>query len=226
MIARIALIASIAIGLSSCSMKPQTSGTSKITIQLPSRQATSQKVGAFSALPSNQKACFGVNVLAPDIKATLASSCSPETGIVAGFAEAGQSLEVTVARGDNRKFELYMYLLPENDNSPCPGMSKVFAPSQLSKLYYLGAAANVGIHADTVDVTINASFSGVSNTLASQNNYPASCGVASEPTTIPRFHVSSGSQIATGGAMKLSARVGSPTNNPSASGGGMRINKQ
>lgn len=212
--------------LNGCTMKPQNGSTSTISIQLPSKQSTTQKVGAFSALPANRKACFGVNVLAGDIKDMPASTCSPRTGIVAGFAEAGQTLEVTVPRGDGRDFELYMYLMAENDNGACPPMLAPFSPTQLSKLYYLGAATNVGLHSDTVDVTINASFSGVANTLATQNSYPASCIVADPTQTVPRLHVSSGAQTATGGTMKLSARIGKPANGPSAVGGGMRIEKQ
>lgn len=207
-------------------MKPQNGSTSTITIQLPSRQATTQKVGAFAALPANRKPCFGVNVLAGDIKETPASTCSPRTGIIAGFAEAGQTLEVTVPRGDGRDFELYMYLMAENDNSACPAMLAPFSPAQLSKIYYLGATTNVGLHSDTVDVTINASFSSLTNTVANQNNYPTSCIVADVTQTVPRFHVSSGAQVATGGAMKLSARVGKPANGATASGGGMRIERQ
>lgn len=207
-------------------MKPQSESSSTITIQLPSKQATSQKVGAFSALPANRKPCFGVNVLAGDLKDVPASTCSPRTGIIAGFAEAGQTLEVTVPRGDGRDFELYMYLMAENDNSTCPAMNAQFAPTQLNKIYYLGAARNVGIHGDNVDVTINASFSGIANTIANQNSYPASCIVADTTQTVPRFHVSNGAQVATGGAMKLSARIGKTVSGPSASGGGMRIEKQ
>lgn len=207
-------------------MKPQSGNTSTITIQLPSKQTTTQKVGAFSALPANRKACFGVNVLAGDIKETPASTCSPRTGIIAGFAEAGQTLEVTVPRGDGRDFELYMYLMAENDNGACPAMLAPFSPTQISKIYYLGAATNVGLHSDTVDVTINATFSSLANTIANQNSYPASCTVADATQTVPRFHVSSGAQVATGGAMKLSARIGKTVSGPSASGGGMRIEKQ
>lgn len=207
-------------------MKPQNASTSTITIQLPSKQSTAQKVGAFAALPANRKPCFGVNVLASDIKETPASTCSPRTGIVAGFAEAGQTLEVTVPRGDGRDFELYMYLMAENDNSACPSMVAPFSPTQLSKLYYLGAAINVGLHSDIVDVTINASFTGLTSTVANQNSYPASCIIADNNQTVPRFHVSNGAQTATGGTMKLSARIGKPASGPAASGGGMRIEKQ
>src|SRR5262245_28018816 len=76
----------------------------KMTIQAP------QKVGAFAAIPVDRKPCYLANITATGIAGSVATTCSPATGILAGFVEAGQVIGVTVPSGTNRTVDLYMLL--------------------------------------------------------------------------------------------------------------------
>jgi len=163
--------------------------------------------------------------MADDIPSLAGSSCSPKTGIVAGFVESGGTIQVEVPRGENRTFELFLYLMADGETTACPPMGKVFAAADLSKIYSLGKTANVAIRNAVEDVTITADFPGVSQTIATTNSMPPSCGAVALPTTPPRQRISSASGIATGGGMKLTGRVGD-VKGTTLTGGGVRLKSQ
>lgn len=213
----------------SCAKKPQSlSGTSLIALQVPSLSKsgsggqTKSEIGTFAAIPTTRKACFGVNIVAADIKGLPSETCNPKTGIVAGFVESGGLINVEVPKGEGRTFELYLYLASDGDTSPCPQMGMRFSSAQLSKLYYLGAATGISIKNAVEDVTITATFPGVAQTLAVANSYPTSCTVTSNPSSVPGFSVSAEAGVATGAGMKLNGRFGR-NDGTVLSGGGMKL---
>jgi hypothetical protein len=169
-------------------------------------------VGALATLPANRKACYAVNISATDIVGTPASTCSPKTGIVKGFVEAGQTIDVLVPKGAGRKIELYLFLGEEGASAPCPVMNPVLTPAQLLNTYLVGTASDIAVQGETQTVEITASFPGVTNYLAQTLSMPATCTAGSviAPGANPKgLYLTSGMTTAAGTTMKLKARIGS-----------------
>lgn len=223
-------IALIGLGSSACTKKNENSGSSVISLSVPdvggSAKGTNanQKVGSFAALPANRRACFGINVIADDIPA-IGTECSPKMGIVAGFVESGGTIQVEVPRGENRTFELYLYLLPDGETMSCPTMGKTFAAADLPKLYNLGSTPNIAIRNAVEEVTITASFPGLTQSLLATNSLPSSCGAVAAPSTPPKQRTSAASGVAIGGSIKLIGRVGD-VKGTALTGGGIRLKTQ
>lgn len=215
----------------SCTKKAENTGSSVISLNVPDVSSSGkssgpgQKVGSFAALPANRRACFGINILADDIPSLAGSTCSPKTGIVAGFVESGGTIQVEVPRGENRTFELYLYLMADGETAACPTMGKVFAAADLPKLYNLGSTSNVAIRNAVEDVTITASFPGLSQTVATTNSMPASCGAIAAPSAPANQRVSTAAGVAVGGGIKLVGRIGD-VKGTTLTGGGVRLKSQ
>lgn len=217
----IALLAVGMVCVSCTKKKPE--GSSVIALHVPSVGSANTKEGSFAAIPEGRKACFGVSITAADILGTPATTCSPKTGIVAGFVESGGTVQVEVPKGEGRTFELYMYLAPDGDTNPCPEMGKVFSAAQLAGLYFMGSASGVAINNPVEDVTITATFPGVAQTLATAQAYPANCVATTAPSGgRTGLWLSSAAGAATGGGMKLLAHVGE-VKGPVLTGGGMKL---
>ncbi len=222
---KVAALCFVLLGLS-CTKKPDLNGGSTvITLQLPAKDGSSKALGkggvsAFSAIPVNRKACFGVNVLADDIVALPENSCNPKVGIVAGFIESGGTISLEVPRGERRTFDLYLYLAPEGDVSPCPPMPLRFSTAQLKNLYYIGTSGPVSLTKLVEEINIVASFPGLEQTFAAVNSYPASC--TTFPQVQPGFSVIPDRRVVTGGNITLSGRVGA-ANGKVLSGGGIKL---
>ena len=150
-----------------------------------------------------------------------ATTCSPKTGVTAGFVAEGGTLSVEVPRGEARMFELYMYLQDAGSTQPCPTLGKKFSAIDLAHVYFMGSTT-VAIRNPVEDITLVASFPGVNQTLATTNSYPAVCMAVAAPTGLPGFHVSNGAGTAVGGGIRLSGAVGK-TAGPVLTGGGMRM---
>jgi len=193
-----------------CSRQVEQGGRSVITIRVPSAKNTFNKsggVGAMSAMPSDRKACYGINVTGPGIQGP-SNMCHPSAGIMAGFVEPGVEVSVEVPKGPNRTIELVAYLQNTGDNLPCPGYSPNMPPARLAATYKVGSAVT-DVTGPTTEVTITADFPGLANTVASQLSLPASCTVAATPTNnTPGFDVLSGGGFANAGTINLSARIG------------------
>ncbi len=191
--------------ISGCTRK--TNKPSTISIRAPAE--SSHKVGALSALPAGRKACYGVNITGPGIPKTAATSCSPETGVVAGFVNPGDLIEAQVERGSNREIKLFIFLQNLGENNPCPQMGASFAASQLSQIYLVGTTSNIEISQEVQTVNIEANFPGVAQNIAVTSSLPSTC-VAANPQTSGRrgFRVATASQFATGTGIKMIGRVG------------------
>jgi hypothetical protein len=225
---RIGLLLGLLAVQAGCQRGPE--GSSKLVIQAPSKvpalasskSSQESSVSSMGLPPSGRKACYGVSVSASDIPSN-SQSCGPDLGIVAGFVEAGGTVEVQVPRGSDRRIQLYLYLEGDGENTPCPAMGRSFSSTLLPRLYLIGEASGVSLQNAVEDVTINASFPGLTMTIAKQLNLPSSCTVAGGTGSSPSRALSSGGGVAAGAGMRLTASVGRPAPGSVATGGGYRL---
>lgn len=199
---------------------------STLTIQAPQALNSMNKsggVGALAAMPTNRKACYGVNVSGPGIFSHQTDSCSLMVGMMAGFIEPGEMIELKVPKGEGRRVELYAYLQDPGQNLPCPEFTKSLTPMQVTHIFQVGLATGVNNSGEKTEVEIVASFPGVTNYLAQQLAMPATCssGVVVNVNR-PGFQVSSGQRVATGGTVKLIGRLGR-AGPGTTTGGGIRL---
>lgn len=197
--------------------RPNSQGNSKLVIVAPEAFG---KVGALATLPTNRKACFGVNVTADDISGAAPSTCSPATGVVAGFKTSEEKIEASVKKGTSRKIDLYMYLQKEGVNQPCPSMGSRFASSMLSDLFLVASKSGVDFVNEVTEVEMTISFAGVANSLAS--SYPASCMAGNSSSSYP-IRIASDVNKVTGAGLMLRARVGAEPGGVVISGGGLKL---
>ncbi|MBY0386075.1 hypothetical protein K2X05_13030 [bacterium] len=163
-----------------------------------------------------------MSIKGPGIEGFPGTSCAPATGIVGGFVEEGQALEVFVNRGENRTIELYLFTLPVGSTAACPSMGQNMQGPGLKSTYLIGSKTGVSILNDVETVEILVSFPGLSSHLASQLNTPASCTPGLAPNN-SRFHISTAAGPATGSGFKLKGRVGQPNSGTIATGSGYKL---
>jgi len=164
------ILFSISVFLLAC-QRPQDEGTSKLTLDF-SKNSNSEKVSSLSnAFPTNRKLCFGVNVLGSGIPESN-PSCSPTLGLVGGFIEDGQILNLQVPRGTGRTIDLYLY--SQQLGQPCPQTTNLNSLN-LQLIYKIGSATNVDTSKDETAVKIDAQYPGDASHLASNLSLPASC---------------------------------------------------
>ena len=182
-------------------------GSSTLTIQVPK---TLGKVGVLEALPANRKACYGVSITAEDIPTQIPNTCSPKTGILAGFVEPGQSISASVPRGTNRSIQLYVFLEAPGENTPCPRLQPNFSAKQLLNTYLVATKEGIDITKSEVVVNITMNFPGVAQTLAQTLGAASSCTTLASGV-VPSFGVSAGRSVGVGtpNGAHLKSRVGS-----------------
>lgn len=221
------LVLTLGIALSfGCSRQAADNGnSSRILIQAPGGHG---KVGALS-FPVNRKACYGINVTGNGIEGAAGTTCSPSTGVIAGFVEPGQQISAAVPQGSDRTLELYVYLLPENDSSSCPGMSPAFSATQLLNIYRVAKVEGLSLNKPEQVIELTAVFPGVNNHLAATFSMPATCTAAALPgngSNPYNFHVSTGMTMATGGTYKMQGRAHGSAPAQTASGGAYKLIKK
>ncbi len=199
-----------------CSRPMDEKSHSSISIQVPNAL---NKVGAMAAIPSDRKACYGVNVTGPNIPTKKGNSCSPVTGIIAGFAEPGATIEAQVPKGKNRVVELLVYLLPSGDTSSCPAFGVAMTTAQTTNTFSVAKVYNIDMLNDVTVVEVTADFPGLTNHIAQQQALPLTCGALADAPNTPGFHVSGGAETATGVGMRMKIRTGRPVGGEMASAG-------
>lgn len=215
---RIALGMLIGIVANACTRAAQDGSSSSLIIQTPTREQLSKSsVNTFAALPTNRRLCYGVSISGPGITGFAGSSCAPATGTVSGFVEEGQPLEIFVARGENRTIDLYMFTMPVGSTAPCPAMGVNLQGPGLKSTYLVGTKTGVSLLNDVETVEISLSFPGLSTSVATQLNTPASCTPGAAPAS-PDFHITSGIGTATAAGLQLKARIGRPQSGTTATG--------
>lgn len=185
-------------------------------------QAPQNKVGTFSTLPVGRKACFAVSITGNGINSIPASTCSPKSGIMAGYAESGQIIEAEVPSGLNRQIDLYLYLKESGDNSSCPSIGTKIASGQLKNTYFVGQAIGVATDKPVNDVTIQMNFPGESQNLAVQLSIPNSC--LPNTASSPNFSIPTSAGVASGTGYQLKARIGRPVHADILVGSGYKLN--
>ncbi len=197
---------------------------STISIRAPESVNSSSKIGTMSAMPANRKACYGVNITGPGISSNPATTCSPETGVVAGFVNPGALIEAQVERGSSREIKLFVFLQQAGEDNPCPQMGAAFAASQLDQIYLVGIASNIEISQEVQTVDIAASFPGESQNIAVTSSMPSTCVETTSPSNGLRgFRVSTASQVATGTGIKMLGQVGRVERAGTLTGTGIKL---
>lgn len=201
---------------SGCTRAGKSGSSSSLIIQTPHRQQLSKSgLNAFVALPTDRRLCYGVSIKGVGIDGFAGSSCAPATGIVGGFIEEGQALEVFVPRGENRTVELYLYAMPVGSTASCPEMAQNLQGEGLKSTYLIGSKTGVSLLNDVETVEIVVDFPGLANTLASQLNVPASCTPGLTPNK-KGFHVSVAAGTASNAIYQLRGRIGRPQSGTTA----------
>jgi hypothetical protein len=207
---------------SACTRAGQSGSDSTLIIQTPTRDQLSKSgVQAFAALPTDRRLCYGVSISGPGITGFAGSQCSPSTGTVSGFVEAGQPLEIFVTRGENRTIELYMYAMPVGSTTACPSLGANMQGEGLKSTYLVGTKTGVSLLNDVETVELTLSFPGLNTSVASQLNVPASCTPGATPAASSGFHISAGAGPAAGGSYQLLGRIGRPQSGTTATGAGL-----
>lgn len=209
--------------LSACTRAGKSGSSSSLIIQTPNRQQLAKSgLNAFAALPTDRRLCYGVSIKGVGIEGFAGSSCAPATGVVGGFVEEGQALEVFVARGENRTIELYLYALPVGSTDACPAMGQNLQGDGLKSTYLIGSKTGVSLLNDVETVEITVSFPGLASSVASQLNVPSSC----TPGLVPNykgFHISTAAGSAVGTGYRLHSRIGRPQSGTTATGTGFKL---
>lgn len=209
--------------LPACQRAGQSGSNASLVIQTPSRhQLAKAGIQSLAALPSNRKICYGVSIQGPGIEGYAGSSCAPATGVVGGFVDEGQPLELFVPRGENRTIELYLFAMPVGSTSSCPAMGQNLQGEGLKSTYLIGSKTGVALLNDVETVEITVSFPGLANSMASQLSVPATCS----PGVVPNksgFHISAASGSLTGTGLKLLGRVGRVQSGTTATGSGYKL---
>lgn len=198
--------------------------SSSLIIHTPTLEQLSQRKGlsGFATIPANRKACYGVNITGLGID-EYKDSCSPSTGVVVGFVEAGKPIEAFAPRGTNRKIELFLYLMPSGETGPCPVMGKNLGGTTLRSTYLVATAENVSLLNDTETVSLTIDFPGAANSIAEQFQLAATCSPSPQTQNIS-FHISSGGGIAQSANHILKARIGNPVSGTRASNANYILN--
>lgn len=215
MVRVLTLLLIISVSLFGCD-RPVDGKSTRIRIQAPEAYG---KVGALST-PAGRKACYGVSISGEGINGTPASNCSPQTGQVVGFVEAGKEIQASVNKGSGRKVELYVLLKAAGDNTACPSMTGAFSAHQLLNTYLVGSVSNLNLDSDEVVVEITASFPGEANHLAAQMALPATCTASIQQSYRSGFRVTAGRETLTGTGLILKARAGSTLESKELTGTG------
>lgn len=203
-----------------CTRSMDEKSMSSISIKVPNAL---HKVGSLAAMPTDRKACWGINVTGSNIPTRKGNSCSPVTGIIGGFVEPGGVIEAEVPKGRSRKIELFAYLLPAGDTSACPAFGIAMTTAQTTSTYTVAVANGVDMVNDVTVVEMTADFPGLSNHIAQTQALPLTCGALADTPNTPGFHVSGGAETASGAGMRMVLRTGRPVGRQEASGGGIRL---
>lgn len=209
--------------LTACDRKMAKNPASTIRLQTPDGM-NKAGVGAFAALPAGRKACYAVSITGSGIPYNPPQTCSPATGLISGFKEAGQAIEVTLPPGSgNIKLDLYLFLQLNGQNNPCPQMGASFSADQLVQTYLVGSVPNIMLTGDVTPVNVIMNFPGESQFLAQQMSLPSACTASINPPGTPGFRMLAGSGLATGTGMSLTARIGKTNRGQVATGTGIRL---
>ena len=214
------VLALTAVGLLSCQRAIEQD--SSISIVTPKSLESFNKAGSLEAVPAGATLCYLISVTGPNIPLAVPNTCSPPLGLLSSVVKGGDTIVLNVPRGSSRKFELYLHL-PGTDS--CPEITAPISSSLLASTYLIGSAKNVDINSDTVNLTITATFPGLSQNIAQQLSMPASCLPAAPSYQYLGLSVSSaqGKAISADASIKMEARIGRTQSAEVLTGTGYRL---
>jgi hypothetical protein len=165
--------------LSSACVRPAgKDASSRVLIQTPDLSLAAN-VSTQSAIPTGQKACYGVSVTGEGIGATAGGGCGLSVGASAGFVEGSSTLSLELPRGSDRTFELFIYLVSTTESCPKFDPTMLSKLSDLKKIYRSGKTSGVTLNQDQQNVTINVLFPGEEQSLFTVEPAVASCSMGS-----------------------------------------------
>lgn len=210
---RAVLIGFLLFSVSGCN-RGDSAGSSRIRIQVPkslSGFAKSGSVSAMEVLPTGRKVCWGATIRGSGLSDLAAGDvCALKAGLTMGFVEAGGILEAAVPRGADRRVDLFAFIQPTGSNEPCPNFNVRLPSFVLVNTYAMGFQDKIDMTGTETQVTIAASFPGLSSNIASTAAMPAACTSGNVARGVPfNGHISSGANVvqATSG-FKLKAKIG------------------
>lgn len=190
-------------------------GSSRIRIQVPkslSGFAKSGSVTAMEVLPTGRKVCWGATIRGTGLTDLAAGDiCALKAGLTMGFVEAGGILEAAVPRGTDRRVDLFAFIQPTGSNEPCPNFNVRLPASILVNTYAMGFQDKIDMSGNETQVTIAASFPGISSNVATVSAMPSTCTSGNVARGVPVLGIiSSGAQVAVdpGNGISLKARIG------------------
>lgn len=217
------LVAGILFGIlaSSCSMKDK-GAESRVVLNIPSSKTLSSRVGALSY--AWEKACFAINITAPDITSPADSSCEVHRGVFAGMVAPNSTLSAYVSRGGGRKLELFAYLRSASTDA-CPQLAGGFGGLDRKKIVRVGLVESFDVDSDEVNLTVNVSEPAATDSVYSQYSMPAVCVAnATTPNSAGGRLVAGASQSSSAGSFTIRQRLSfKPEEAPLTSAGGYKI---
>jgi hypothetical protein len=103
-------------------------------------------------------------------------------------------------------------------------MPGAFSKTQLVQTYLIATVSGVALQKDYEELSIDATFPGVTQFLSRQMNMPASCTEGVTPISNPSgFSVSADARLQTGGGYQLLGRVGQSTQGKVLTGTGYKL---
>jgi hypothetical protein len=152
---------------------------SRLSFTLP--ESVQHKVD--SAQTSNLKACFAVSVKGDGIPQQDSGQCDISYGNFSGLALLGQSIELEVPFGKNRRIDIF-YVLSESNCEPfdiSKGLGKTFGGD---RVHLLGSAEGVDTDQSEVVVQVDVDWPSTANTLSEKFELPQTCNKG-RPTINP-----------------------------------------
>jgi hypothetical protein len=134
-------------------------------LKLSTAQSISkQRITKAEALPTDRKICFAINVTGPGIE-TQPVKCLGSVGQVAGFTGENSELSLVLPRGNDRNFELLIFLA--DPDKSCPTLTTdIINSSFLNRTFISGSAKNISLTKDSETVNILLNFPGLQNSMA------------------------------------------------------------
>jgi hypothetical protein len=200
----------------------QDKAPARVVLNTPSASSLNSKVGTMSY--SWDRACYIMNITAPDITSPADETCEVHRGIFAGSVAGNSTLSAMVPRGTLRKLELFAYFRNSTAET-CPAMPAGFGTIDRRKVVRIGTVDSFDVQSDTVnlDVTVSLPADGVS--VVSQYSMPvAKCVASARSASFAGRLVASAAQSASVGGYKIRQRVSfKPEEKPMTSANGYKI---
>lgn len=190
--------------LAACS--PKVESGSRVVIKMPDASqlsAASSKV--FASSYSWDRACFAVNVIAPDIPGKRPNQCSVPVGINTGWAMQNGELSLDVPRGSQRNIEVFAHFR-NAATDPCPTPDKRLDQLDGSKIVRIGSAT-FDVNEPIVNVAVEVELPAAGVTAVSQYGLSTTCSTRTVASSPGDGRIAPGRAVVSGGGLKIDGVV-------------------